>query len=81
MRKSFLAGCDFASIAIGEDIEIATVNDVAEYEISCNNSNIGGDIGGDLPNAIFEGFFITDIDTAIPRGEPKETAATSAPED
>lgn len=65
--ESFFAGGDFAGISAREDIEIATIDDVADDEVSGENGDVGKDVGDDGPDAGFEGSFVGDFDSAVPR--------------
>ncbi len=64
--ESFFAGGDFAGISAREDIEITTVDDVADDEVGGENGNVGEDVGDDGPDAGFKGSFVGDGDITIP---------------
>lgn len=53
LSESFLAFGGFAGVASGEDIEVATVNNIAKDEVGGDNSDIGGDVRGNHPDAAF----------------------------
>ncbi len=65
--ESFFAGGDFAGISAREDIEIATVDDIADDEVGGEDGDIGEDVGDDGPDAGFERSFVGDFDSAVPR--------------
>lgn len=67
LSESFLAFGGFAGVASGEDIEVATVNNIAKDEVGGNDSYISCNIRSDHPNATFKGFFVSYINVTIPR--------------
>ena len=77
VSEGLAAGGGFVRITTRENIEIATIDDVAKDEIGGNNSNIGSDISGDSPDIVFDVVFGLNDDATIPRGEA-EKIATSA---
>ena len=56
MGEGLFAASGFTRVAIGEHIEVATIDNVAEYEIGGDDNNVAGDVGGDLPDVFFELF-------------------------
>ncbi len=64
--ESFFAGGDFAGISAREDIEITTVDNVADDEVSGEDGDVGKDVGDDGPDAGFERGLIGDGDSAVP---------------
>ena len=54
---------------------ITTVDNVANDEIGGDDGKIGKDVGNDGPDAGFQGFFIVDIDMAIPRNHTEKVRA------
>lgn len=50
MSEGFTTGGGFTRIAAREDIEITTIDNIAENEIGGDNSDVGSDIGGDGPD-------------------------------
>ena len=74
MGESLATGGSLARVTTREDIKIATINDITKNKISGDDGNIGGDIGGDGPDVVFDVIFGLDDDTTIPRSEAEEIA-------
>lgn len=66
LGEGFFAGGDFAGIASGEDIEVAAVDDVAEYEVSGDDGDVGEDVDSDERDAVYEGVLIGNGDATVP---------------
>lgn len=77
LGEDFLAGGDFGGIAVGADVEIATIDDKAENEVGGGDGEIGGDIGNDEPKIDFELILIqnVEIDIAVPGDETENVLA------
>ena len=76
--ESLFAGGDFAWVAGRENIEIATINDIADYEVGGDDGNVDKNIASDGPKARFEAPLIFDVDVAVPRFKAEEVAAIVA---
>ena len=77
MSESFFAVGDFAGVATRGNIEVTTVDNITDYEISGNDGNIGGDVGDDGPDAGLEGFLVSDSDITGPGNKSSETVTTT----
>ncbi len=77
MSESFFAVGDFAGVTTRGNIEVATIEDIADYEISSNDGDIGGDVGDDGPDAGLERFLVSDSDIAGPGNKSSETVTTT----
>ena len=79
MSQGFLTGGEFAGVARGEHIKIATIDNIADDEIGGDDADIYGDIAGDLLDVIAEFGFATGVfdDAAIPWLKTEGKVATT----
>ena len=67
MNKGLFAGCNFADVASGEDVKIATIDDITKDKIGSDDCDIGKDVGRDDDDVADEGVFTIEItNTAVP---------------
>ena len=78
MGEGLFAGGDFAGVSVGENVKIATVNNITDGEVDDNDGNVYGDVGCDNPDAGFEGIFIFDVYIAIPGNHAEDVSTVVA---
>lgn len=79
MDESFFAAGGFAGVTTREHVLVAAIYDIAEDKICSDYSDVGSDVGNNLPDASFEGAFAVDVwDAAIPGSEAKKDWTLSA---
>lgn len=79
MGESFFAGGNFTGIATREHVQVATIYSITEDKVGSSDANIGGNIGGNLPDAGTDGgLAIHGFDITIPGDKAGEVAICTA---
>lgn len=79
MGESLFAGGNFAGVATREHVQVATIYSITEDKIGSSDANIGGNIGGNLPDAGTDGGFgIHGADFTIPGNKTDKRAIAVA---